>query len=63
MTNGSKRDIPDLIRLAKHASQWIDERQKDFDVLSGMLDRMDEGEVISKKERQRARAALKRLKL
>jgi len=63
MNSGAKRNNPDLIRLARHASQWVDERQKDFDVLSGMLDRMDRGDAITKRERQRARSALKRLKL
>ena len=61
MSNSAKRDIAGLIRLAEHASRWIDERQKDFDFLSRILDKMDQGEAIPKKERQRARAALKRL--
>ncbi|HEX4025828.1 MAG TPA: hypothetical protein VHX52_14170 [Steroidobacteraceae bacterium] len=63
MSSSAKRDISGLMRLAKHASQWIDERQKDFDFLSGTLDKLDQGAAISKKEIRRARAALKRLKL
>lgn len=62
MTNTAKRDISALIKLAKHTAQWIDERQKDFDFLSGVLDKVDRGALIKKKERRRARTALKRLK-
>jgi len=61
MSNTAKRDISALIALAKHAAQWIDERQKDFDFLSKLLDKLDRGELIPKRERQKARAALKRL--
>jgi hypothetical protein len=62
MTITVKRDISALIKLAKHTAQWIDEREKDFDFLSSILDKVDRGATITKKERRRARKALGRLK-
>jgi hypothetical protein len=61
MSKTAKRDISALIALAKHAARWIDQRQKDFDSLSKILDKLDRGEAVPKRERQKARTALKRL--
>jgi hypothetical protein len=61
MRNAATRDLSKLIQLAKSTARWIDERQKDFDFLSGILDKVDRGQDISKSERRRARTALRRL--
>jgi hypothetical protein len=62
VSNTAKRDLSALIALAKHTAQWIDEREKDFDFLSEILDKMDRGETITRMDRRRARTALRRLK-